>query len=76
MGGLQHLFYADNPALARIQNMCQEYQTGFHTHSNESQFDVGKSKTLWYASNSRLLERVSGMLDVPQMLTGALCLVR
>jgi len=38
--GLEHLFYAEEKALARIQKMCHEYQTGFHTHSNESKFDV------------------------------------
>ena len=38
--GLEHLFYAQEPALHRIQKLCQDYKTGFHTHSNESQFDV------------------------------------
>lgn len=38
--GLEHLFYAEAEALRRIRSMCVDYQTGFHTHSNESQFDV------------------------------------
>lgn len=35
--GLEHLFYAEASALSLIEKLCQDYQTGFHTHSNESQ---------------------------------------
>jgi 5-methylthioadenosine/S-adenosylhomocysteine deaminase len=38
--GLEHLFYAEPNALTRISDLCRDYQVGFHTHSNESRFDV------------------------------------
>ena len=28
--GLEHLFYAEEKALKRIQHLCHDYQTGFH----------------------------------------------
>lgn len=65
--GLEHLFYAEQPALARIQNMCQDYQTGFHTHSNESQFDVQENLKRYGMRPIQTLEKL-GMFDVPKCL--------
>lgn len=65
--GLEHLFYAEEKALARIQKMCHEYQTGFHTHSNESKFDVEENLRRYGVRPIQTLEQM-GMLDVPQCL--------
>lgn len=65
--GLEHLFYAEEKALARIQKMCHEYQTGFHTHSNESKLDVEENLRRYGVRPIQTLEQL-GMLDVPQCL--------
>ena len=65
--GLEHLFYAEKKALARIQKLCQDYQTGFHTHSNESQFDVEENFRRYGMRPIQTLERL-GMFDVPKCL--------
>jgi len=65
--GLEHLFYAEEKALARIQKLCQDYQTGFHTHSNESQFDVEENLRRYGMRPIQTLERL-GMFDVPKCL--------
>lgn len=65
--GLEHLFYAEEKALVRIQKLCHEYQTGFHTHSNESQFDIQENLR---RSGIRPIESLQklGLLDVPKTL--------
>ena len=65
--GLEHLFYAEEKALARIQKLCNEYQTGFHTHSNESQFDVEENIRRYGMRPIQTLEHL-GMFDVPKAL--------
>ncbi len=65
--GLEHLFYAENSALKRIENLCHEYQTGFHTHSNESQFDVQENLRRSGMRPIESLEKL-GLLDVPKTL--------
>ncbi|ATO20514.1 cytosine deaminase [Acinetobacter sp. LoGeW2-3] len=65
--GLEHLFYAEPHALKRIQSLCQDYQTGFHTHSNESQFDVQENLRRHGARPIQTLEHL-GLLDLPQTL--------
>ena len=47
--------------------MCHEYQTGFHTHSNESKFDVEENLRRYGVRPIQTLEQL-GMLDVPQCL--------
>ncbi|NNH78268.1 amidohydrolase [Acinetobacter sp. ANC 5380] len=65
--GLEHLFYAESSALKRIEKLCHDYQTGFHTHSNESQFDVQENLR---RSGIRPIESLQklGLLDVPKTL--------
>ncbi|WP_353141942.1 amidohydrolase family protein [Acinetobacter pragensis] len=65
--GLEHLFYAEAAALKRIKKLCHDYQTGFHTHSNESQFDVQENLR---RSGVRPIESLQklGLLDVPKTL--------
>ena len=65
--GLEHMFYADTPALGRIADLCREYQTGFHTHSNESQFDVKKTLERYSARPIQVLEKL-GLLDARNTL--------
>ncbi|RKG54315.1 amidohydrolase [Acinetobacter cumulans] len=65
--GLEHLFYAQEPALDRIQKLCQDYQTGFHTHSNESQFDVQENLKRYGVRPIQTLEQL-GLFDVPKCL--------
>ncbi|QIO05638.1 amidohydrolase family protein [Acinetobacter shaoyimingii] len=65
--GLEHLFYAEHQALKRIQDLCQHYQTGFHTHSNESQFDVQENLKRYGQRPIQTLEQL-GLLDAPQTL--------
>jgi len=38
--GLEHMFYATPPAWRRCAEISQRHRVGFHTHSNESRFDV------------------------------------
>src|SRR6266511_2477930 len=38
--GLEHMFYATPEAYQRAIDIAKHYQVGFHTHSNESKFDV------------------------------------
>ena len=65
--GLEHLFYAEGSALSLIEKLCQDYQTGFHTHSNESQFDVQENLR---RSGIRPIESLQklGLLDLPKTL--------
>lgn len=65
--GLEHLFYAESQALKRIQDLCLHYKTGFHTHSNESQFDVQENLRRYGIRPIQSLEKL-GLLDVPKTL--------
>ena len=65
--GLEHLFYAQPEALQRICDLCRDYQVGFHTHSNESRFDVEKTLARYAARPIQVLEDI-GLLDTPQTL--------
>jgi len=65
--GLEHLFYAKPAALDRIGDLCRDYQVGFHTHSNESRFDVEKTLERFSARPIEVLER-KGLLDAPKTL--------
>jgi len=65
--GLEHMFYATPSAFQRIIDMSRHYQTGFHTHSNESKFDVEETLRRF---NMRPIEALEsfGLLDLPQVL--------
>jgi len=65
--GLEHLFYAEPAALKNIQQLCNDYQTGFHTHSNESKFDVEENLKRYGVRPIQTLEQL-GMFDVPKCL--------
>ena len=65
--GLEHMFYATPKAYQRIIDLTREYQTGFHTHSNESKFDVEETLR---RMNMRPVEALEsfGLLDAPKIL--------
>lgn len=65
--GLEHLFYAVPPALKRIASLCQDYQVNFHTHSNESKFDVEQTLERYQIRPIQALEKF-GLLDAPKTL--------
>jgi 5-methylthioadenosine/S-adenosylhomocysteine deaminase len=65
--GLEHMFYAIPEAWKRAIKMAQDYQVGFHTHSNESKFDVDESKRRYDLRPVEALEKF-GLLDAPRTL--------
>ena len=65
--GLEHMFYAVPKAWERAIAMAKYYQTGFHTHSNESKFDVDETKKRYNLRPVEALEKF-GLLDAPHTL--------
>ncbi|EHM49511.1 amidohydrolase family protein [Yokenella regensburgei ATCC 43003] len=65
--GLEHLFYALPQAWQRIAAMCKDYQVGFHTHSNESRFDVEETLRRYQLRPIQALEKF-GLLDAKKVL--------
>ena len=65
--GLEHMFYATPEAWGRVTAMAKEYQTGFHTHSNESKFDVEETARRYNIRPIEALEKF-GLLDAPKTL--------
>jgi 5-methylthioadenosine/S-adenosylhomocysteine deaminase len=60
--GLEHMFYAVPEAWKRAIEMTHRYKVGFHTHSNESQFDIQESLRRYGVRPVEALER-NGLLD-------------
>ena len=65
--GLEHLFYAVPKALTRIGDLCRDYQVGFHTHSNESRFDVEQTLERYNMRPIQALKKF-GLLNAPKTL--------
>ena len=65
--GLEHMFYATPDAYRRIIEMARHHQTGFHTHSNESRFDVEETLRRFDMRPVEALESY-GLLDAPHTL--------
>jgi 5-methylthioadenosine/S-adenosylhomocysteine deaminase len=65
--GLEHMFYATSEAWKRAIAIAKHYQTGFHTHSNESKFDVEETQRRYKVSPIEALEKF-GLLDAPRTL--------
>jgi 5-methylthioadenosine/S-adenosylhomocysteine deaminase len=65
--GLEHIFYASPAAFERIIHMSRDYRVGFHTHSNESRFDVEETERRYGRRPVEVLESL-GLLDAPQVL--------
>lgn len=65
--GLEHMFYATTDAWKRAIEMAKEFETGFHTHSNESKFDVEETERRYQIRPVEALEKF-GLLDAPKTL--------
>lgn len=65
--GLEHMFYATPAAYQRAMDMAKHYQIGFHTHSNESKFDVEETLRRHSMRPIEALEQF-GLLDAPHTL--------
>jgi 5-methylthioadenosine/S-adenosylhomocysteine deaminase len=65
--GLEHMFYATPEAWQRAIAMSQHYQVGFHTHSNESRFDVEETQRRYGIRPIEALEQF-GLLGAPRTL--------
>ena len=65
--GLEHMFYATPDAHKRAIDISKHYDVGFHTHSNESKFDVEETLR---RHNMRPVEALEtfGLLDAPRTL--------
>ena len=61
------MFYATPKAMKRAIDISKHYQVGFHTHSNESKFDVEETQRRY---NKRPIEALEdfGLLDAPRTL--------
>lgn len=65
--GLEHMFYASPEAWQRAIEMSRHYQVGFHTHSNESRFDVEETQRRYGQRPIEALETF-GLLDAHRVL--------
>jgi 5-methylthioadenosine/S-adenosylhomocysteine deaminase len=65
--GLEHMFYATPEAWKRAIDISQHYQVGFHTHSNESKFDVEETERRYKMRPVEALEKF-GLLDARRVL--------
>jgi 5-methylthioadenosine/S-adenosylhomocysteine deaminase len=65
--GLEHMFYAVPQAWRRAIEIAQRHGVGFHTHSNESRFDVEETQRRHQMRPVQALEAF-GLLDAPKTL--------
>ena len=65
--GLEHMFYATPDAYKRAMDIAKHYQVGFHTHSNESKFDVEETLRRHNMRPVEALEKF-GLLEAPHTL--------
>lgn len=65
--GLEHMFYGTPEAWARAAELSRKYKVGFHTHSNESRFDVAETERRYGMRPVQALEAF-GMLDAHNVL--------
>lgn len=65
--GLEHMFYGTPDAWKRGIALAQKYGVGFHTHSNESKFDVEQTLKLYNKTPVAALEEF-GFFEAPHVL--------
>lgn len=65
--GLEHMFYATSKAWERAIDISRRYGVGFHTHSNESRFDVEETQRRYGKRPIEALEAF-GLLEAPKTL--------
>ncbi len=65
--GLEHAFYATEPAHARAIALAQKFNTGFHTNSNEAEVELREMQRRYGCRSIPALEKL-GLLDAPRTL--------
>lgn len=65
--GLEHAFYAIEPAHHRAIALAQKFNTGFHTHSNEADVELREMQRRYGCRSIPALEKL-GLLDAPKTL--------
>ncbi|WP_246166739.1 amidohydrolase family protein [Marinobacter salinexigens] len=65
--GLEHQTYATEAACRRAVELCNHFQTGLHTHSNESQSETPDALRLHGIKPVRVLEKL-GLLSPERVL--------
>lgn len=65
--GLEHMFYATPQAWRRCAEMSRRHGVGFHTHSNESRFDVEETQRRHGMRPIQALEEF-GLLDAHHVM--------
>jgi 5-methylthioadenosine/S-adenosylhomocysteine deaminase len=65
--GLEHMFYATPEAYKRAMEIARHYGVGFHTHSNESKFDVEETLRRYSIRPIEALQKF-GLLEAPHTL--------
>lgn len=65
--GLEHAFYATEPAHRRAIALAQKFNTGFHTHSNEAEVELREMERRYACRSIPALEKL-GLLDAPRTL--------
>jgi 5-methylthioadenosine/S-adenosylhomocysteine deaminase len=65
--GMEHMFYATPEAWKHAMEISRRHNVGFHTHSNESRFDVEETQRRY---GMRPVEALSafGLLEAPKVL--------
>ncbi len=65
--GLEHAFYATEPAHHRAIALAQKFKTGFHTHSNEAEVELREMQRRYGRRSISALEML-GLLEAPRTL--------
>ena len=65
--GLEHMFYATPEAWRRCADMSRRHRVGFHTHSNESRFDVEETQRRYGMRPIQALQEF-GLLDAHRVM--------
>ena len=65
--GLEHVFYGSPAAYQRAIDMSNRYKVGFHTHTNESRFDVDETQRRYGQRPIEALESF-GLLEAHRVL--------
>jgi len=65
--GLEHAFYATEPAHRRAIELAQKFNTGFHTHSNEAEVELREMERRYGSRSIPALKKL-GLLDAPRTL--------
>lgn len=65
--GLEHAFYATEPAQRRAIALAKKFRTGFHTHSNEAEVEVAEMQRRYGKRPIAALQQL-GLLDADHTL--------